>query len=130
MITKTCKLRDDQYGYKLQKYIQFTKIITITSFAVKQLKAIIKKENSKGILFSVKGGGCNGFEYNFEGINKFTNKKNIVTEEGLKVEVCDKSLFYLLGTKIDWKEDIMGKGFIFENPTAQASCGCGTSFSI
>ena len=106
------------------------KIITITSFAVKQLKAIIKKENSKGILFSVNGGGCNGFEYKFEGINKFTNKKNIVTEEGLKIEVCDKSLFYLLGTKIDWKEDIMGKGFIFENPTAQASCGCGTSFSV
>ena len=106
------------------------KIITITSFAVKQLKDILKKENSKGILFSVKGGGCNGFEYKFEGVNKFTNKKNIVTEEGLKVEVCDKSLFYLLGTKIDWKEDIMGKGFIFENPSARASCGCGTSFSI
>ena len=96
----------------------------------REIKATIKKENSKGILFSVKGGGCNGFEYKFEGINKFTNNKNIVTEEGLKIEVCDKSLFYLLGTKIDWKEDIMGKGFIFENPTAQASCGCGTSFSV
>lgn len=50
-------------------------IITITSLAVKQLKEILKKENSKGILFSVKGGGCNGFEYKFEGVNKFTNKK-------------------------------------------------------
>ena len=106
------------------------KLITLTSLAIKQLKIIVKKEKSKGILFSVKSGGCNGFEYKFEGINNFTNKKNIVIEDGLKIEVCDKSLFHLLGTNIDWKEDIMGKGFIFENPMAQASCGCGTSFSL
>jgi len=106
------------------------KIITLTSLAIKQLKNITKKEKAKGILFSVKSGGCNGFEYKFEGINKFTNEKNVVTEDKLKVEVCEKSLFYLLGTNIDWKEDIMGKGFVFENPMAEASCGCGTSFSI
>ena len=106
------------------------KILTVSSLAIKQLKHIKKIEKSKGILFSVKSGGCNGFEYKFEGINKFTNPKNTVLYDGIQIEVCDKSLFYLLGTKIDWKEDIMGKGFIFENPMAKASCGCGTSFSI
>ena len=106
------------------------KILSITCLAIKQLKHIKKIEKKEGILFSVKSGGCNGFEYKFEGINKFGNPKNIVIEDGLKIEVCDKSIFYLLGTKIDWKEDIMGKGFVFENPMAQASCGCGTSFSI
>jgi iron-sulfur cluster insertion protein len=106
------------------------KLITVTSLAIKQLQIIRKNEKTKGILFSIKSGGCNGFEYKFEGINKFTNQKNIIIEDGLKIEVCDKSLFYLLGTNIDWKEDIMGKGFTFKNPMAQASCGCGTSFSV
>lgn len=105
------------------------KIITITSLAIKQLKNIIKKDNAKGILFSVKGGGCAGFEYQFKPINTFTNKKNIVNQDNLTIEVCEKSMFYLLGTNIDWKEDIMGKGFVFKNPMAGMSCGCGTSFS-
>tara|TARA_B100001989_G_C24332741_1_gene360882 strand:+ start:274 stop:618 length:345 start_codon:yes stop_codon:yes gene_type:complete len=106
------------------------KLISITSSALKQLKLIKNENNSIGILFSVKSGGCNGFEYNFKPINKFYKKDNIVVEDNLKIEICDKSLFYLLGTKIDWNQDIMGKRFIFENPIAQASCGCGTSFSV
>ena len=106
------------------------KLISLTCSAIKQLKQIKKQNNCKGILFSVKSGGCNGFEYKFEGINTFYNTKNMIVEDNLKIEICDKSLFYLLGTKIDWKEDIMGKGFIFENPMAKASCGCGTSFSV
>ena len=104
-------------------------MITITSLAIKQLKCIVKTDKYKGILFSVKSGGCNGFEYKFEGVNNFNIKKNVIIEDGLSIEVCDTSLFFLLGTKIDWNEDIMGKGFIFNNPMAVASCGCGTSFS-
>tara|TARA_B110000967_G_scaffold177923_1_gene192334 strand:+ start:58 stop:399 length:342 start_codon:yes stop_codon:yes gene_type:complete len=107
------------------------KIISVTCSALKQLKQIAKFNNSNGILFSVKSGGCNGFEYKFEPINTSSNEgHNIVVEDDLKIEVCEKSLFYLLGTKIDWDEDIMGRRFIFDNPMAEASCGCGTSFSM
>lgn len=102
-------------------------LITITASALKNLKLLVKKNGA--ILFSVNGGGCNGFEYNFEPIEKISNEKNTITEDGLSVEVCEKSIFYLLGTIVDWKEDNMGKGFSFENPMAQSSCGCGTSFS-
>jgi len=105
------------------------KIISVTCSALKQLKQIAENNNSIGILFSIKSGGCNGFEYNFEPINTFSNS-NIVVEDDLKIEVCERSIFYLLGTKIDWDEDIMGRRFIFDNPMAQASCGCGTSFSM
>ena len=105
-------------------------LITITPLAIKKLKNIVQKEKTNGILFSIKSGGCNGFEDNFEGVNTFLNKQNMIVKDDVKIEICDKSLFYLLGTKIDWKEDIMGKGFVFENPMAKASCGCGTSFSI
>lgn len=105
------------------------KIISVTCSALKQLKQIAENNNSIGILFSIKSGGCNGFEYNFEPINTFSNS-NIVVEDDLKIEVCERSIFHLLGTKIDWDEDIMGRRFIFDNPMAQASCGCGTSFSM
>jgi len=104
-------------------------LINITSIAIKQLKKIIKKNKAEGILFRVKSGGCNGFGYQFDPVNSFENSKNIVIKEGVKIEVCNKSLLYLLGTTVDWKEDIMGKGFEFDNPLAQASCGCGVSFS-
>ena len=106
------------------------KIISVTFSALKLLKQIAKNNNSKGILFSVKSGGCNGFEYKFEPINTFSNDNNILCEDDLKIEVCEKSLFYLLGTNVDWDEDIMGRRFIFDNPMAEASCGCGTSFSV
>ena len=104
-------------------------LIYITSKAIKQLKKIQVERNSKGILFSVKSGGCNGFGYKFEPINSFEYEENILEQDGVKIEVCSKSLLYILGTRIDWKEDIMGRGFEFENPLAQASCGCGVSFS-
>ena len=104
-------------------------LIYITSTAIKQLKKIQVNNKAKGILFSVKSGGCNGFGYKFEPINSFENMENTIEKDGVKIEVCNKSLLYILGTKIDWKEDIMGKGFEFDNPIAQASCGCGISFS-
>jgi len=105
------------------------KLINITSTAIRQLKKIIDKNNTKGILFSVKSGGCNGFGYQFDPVNSFEYSENIIIKEGVKIEVCNKSILYLLGTTVDWKEDIMGKGFEFDNPLAQASCGCGVSFS-
>ncbi len=105
-------------------------LIYVTNSALKQLRKIMLKDKSKGILFSVKSGGCNGFEYKFDTINTFENEENIFVKDDVKIEICNKSLFYLLETKVDWKEDIMGRGFKFENPMANASCGCGSSFSI
>ena len=104
-------------------------LITITSLASKKLKQIIINEKAKGLLFYVESGGCNGFGYKFKTVNFFENKNNLYKKNGLTVEICNKSLFYVLGTKIDWKKDIMGSNFSFDNPVAQASCGCGTSFT-
>ena len=54
----------------------------------------------------------------------------IVKIDDFKINVCGKSLLYLLGTTIDWTEDIMGNRFTFENPNATGKCGCGTTFSV
>jgi iron-sulfur cluster assembly accessory protein len=82
------------------------------------------------ILFSVEGGGCNGFRYNLEPISDEPKKiDEIIKLDDFKINVCGKSLLYLLGTTIDWKEDFMGSRFEFDNPNAAAKCGCGTTFS-
>ena len=62
---------------------------------------------------------------------EFTQEENdeIVKFKKLEVHICNKSIMYLLGTTIDWKEDIMGQSFTFDNPVAKNSCGCGSSFN-
>ena len=106
-------------------------VINVTNIARKQLTNILNMHKSKYILFSVEGGGCNGFKYNLEPFFNEPNKRDELFEiENLKINVCGKSLLYLLGTTIDWTEDIMGNRFTFENPNASSKCGCGTTFSI
>ena len=92
---------------------------------------MIHKSEKEYILFNVKGGGCNGLQYNLEPTNSKPLKiDEIVKVDKLKINVCGKSLLYLLGTEIDWREDYMGSRFIFNNPNASSKCGCGTTFSV
>ena len=106
-------------------------IITVSSIAIKQFQKILKETNNKNIFFSVKGGGCNGFGYELTPNNIELQKGNeLYQQDGVNIHVCGKSLFYLLGTHIDWKKDIIEQKFIFNNPMAKSSCGCGTSFNV
>jgi len=105
-------------------------IITVTAKATQKLQTILKESNKKALQFYVKGGGCNGFNYKLKPTDEIPNKLDeIVKIEDFEIHVCNNSIMHLLGTKIDWKEDIMGQGFCFENPMAHSKCGCGTSFS-
>ena len=105
-------------------------VITISEMAVQKLSLVLKDHNKSAIRFSVKGGGCNGFNYQLKPTDRPAETLDeVVKINNLEVQVCNSSIIHLLGTKIDWKEDIMGQGFHFENPMAQAKCGCGTSFS-
>ena len=54
---------------------------------------------------------------------------NIFLKDGVNVYICNKSLLFLIGTTIDWKKNIMGETFVFNNPNATSKCGCGSSFS-
>jgi len=106
-------------------------IITITQNAGKQLIRIAKHNNVKNILFSTTSGGCNGFNYKFVPFNEEPTKiDEIVPYSDINIVVCGYSLLNILGTTIDWKKDIMGEAFHFENPNAASQCGCGTSFSV
>ena len=104
-------------------------IITVSDMAVNKLGTILKQHNKTAIRFSVKGGGCNGFNYQLKPTNTAPDKLDeVVKINNIEIRVW-YSIMHILGTKIDWTEDIMGQGFKFENPMAQSKCGCGTSFS-
>tara|TARA_Y100000389_G_scaffold84757_4_gene81461 strand:+ start:13236 stop:13562 length:327 start_codon:yes stop_codon:yes gene_type:complete len=107
-------------------------MITITNIAKQKLLNLIKNEGTAAFLY-LKGGGCNGFSYKFK-ILKDESKINKF-DEVLKIEdknlyLCNKSLMYLIGTKVDYIEDIMGSRFDFKNENIESKCGCGTSFSF
>ncbi len=107
--------------------------VTITEKAAQEIKAIIEQQeldkDAVRLRLGVKGGGCSGFSY----VLDLTETQKDTDEEfemhGIKV-ICDpKSLLYLNGTTVDFKDELMGRGFVFNNPNASATCGCGSSFS-
>lgn len=105
--------------------------IKITDSAIVQLSRIMKEQNipeGYGLRVGVKGGGCSGFSY----ILGFDSKKEADQEFALG----DMTLYmekshglYLLGMEIDWLDGLNNRGFIFNNPNANETCGCGSSFS-
>lgn len=105
-------------------------VVKITSQACVQLSRIAKESNTKAILFYVKGGGCNGYNYKLEPTNEAPDRLDeVIKRPDYDLHVCGSSMMHLLGTTIDWKNDVMGQCFDFTNPMAQSSCGCGTSFA-
>ena len=108
-------------------------IITITLKAIQELKRILaenKVPNSHVVRIGVKGGGCSGFTYALAVDENGIREKDKVFEfEGLKVVVDPKSPFYISGTELDFSDGLNGKGFVFNNPNATKTCGCGSSFS-
>jgi iron-sulfur cluster assembly protein len=108
------------------------KLIEITDKALVQIDSIAKTDNpdgTKGLRLAVTGGGCSGLSYKIE-FGDRKEKDNILEFGSLKVFIDPKSSIYLKGVVLDFKDGLQGKGFVFENPNAKNTCGCGESFSI
>ena len=123
--------------------------VTVTETAAREIASIIKQQeldpDAISLRVGVKGGGCSGFSYlldltehtkdsdepwNYEySMNGEEEDQDQVKVFDLKI-ICDpKSYLYLNGTEIDFKDEVMGRGFVFNNPNATNTCGCGSSFS-
>lgn len=107
--------------------------IQITDKATAQVKKIMEEnkiESNFGLRVGVKGGGCSGLTYQlgFDGEQK--DGDTIIEKNGIKLFVDGKSLFYLTGTILDFSDGLNGKGFVFNNPNATKTCGCGESFGV
>jgi iron-sulfur cluster assembly protein len=108
--------------------------ITLTEKAAAEIKKIVTEQglpaSETRLRVGVKGGGCSGFSYMLDLTEEPAGESDEELESnGVKI-LCDmKSLLYLSGTEVDFKDEVMGKGFVFKNPNATSSCGCGSSFS-
>jgi iron-sulfur cluster assembly protein len=108
--------------------------ISLSDTAANEIKKIVKEqglpEEQTFLRVGIKGGGCSGFTYM---LDLTEEPKGEIDEEmdckGVKI-LCDmKSYLYLNGVEIDFKDELMGRGFVFKNPNATSTCGCGSSFS-
>lgn len=104
--------------------------IQVTPKAVEKIRATFAKQGVEGGLrLGVLGGGCSGLSYQFKFEPKPRPTDHIFEFDGVKVYVDPKSMTFLDGLTLDYKESLMQSGFAFENPHATRSCGCGSSFS-
>ena len=118
--------------------------VTLTKAAIREISNIVKQQEldpaAIRLRVGVKGGGCSGFSYlldltesqrDSDELWEYDNTLDESKDNFTVRVICDpKSFLYLNGTEIDFKDEVMGRGFVFNNPNATSSCGCGSSFSV
>ena len=107
--------------------------VAITEKAAEKIKYFAAKDGmteNVGVRVAVKGGGCSGLTYDLDITDQELESDKVVEQYGVKVMVDKKSYIYLVGTELEFSDGLNGKGFIFSNPNAKKTCGCGTSFGV
>ena len=105
-------------------------MVTVTPKAVSKIREAFQREGvNGGLRLGVLGGDCSGLSYQFKFDVKPRPTDQVLNFDDVKVFIDPKSLVFLDGMTLDWKDSLMQSGFVFENPNAKKSCGCGTSFS-
>ena len=105
-------------------------MIEVTPKAVEKIRQSFAKQGvAGGLRLGVLGGGCSGLSYQFKFEPRPRATDKVFEFDGVQVYVDPKSMVFLDGMTLDYKESLMQSGFAFENPNAKKSCGCGTSFT-
>ena len=102
-------------------------MITILDNALLRLRELRDKHNKKFVRLQVKGGGCAGFNYDWSFSNEET-RNDVIVDDILIIDRINE--LYLTGMQLDYTYDDFESAFVFKNPQAKSSCGCGTSFSV
>ena len=105
-------------------------MIKLTESASKKLKKLLANRDDVGVRPAVEGGGCSGFKYKLGFVESPDPRDRLVEDKGVKLYIDPKSYLYLMGTEIDYVNELNHSGFKFVNPNAKRTCGCGESFSI
>lgn len=108
-------------------------MITVTESAKNRALHLMAQENRPADSFirvGVEGGGCSGLSYKLEFDSELKPDDKVFEDKGIRI-VCDKKSFlYLIGTELEFSDGLNGKGFVFNNPNASRTCGCGESFAV
>ncbi len=105
--------------------------VTVSARAARRIAEILKSEPTPtNLRLAVTGGGCSGFQYNFALDDQRMDDDLVVERDGATVLIDRVSLDFLKGAELDFSNDLIGAAFKVNNPNAQSSCGCGTSFSV
>lgn len=110
------------------------KMIKVSISAKNKVRTLMKDEGfdpcQDFVRVSVRSGGCSGLSYDLNFDKKTNQEDKLYEHNDIKIIVDKKSLLYLLGTTLEYSGGLNGKGFVFNNPNAQRTCGCGESFSL
>ena len=109
-------------------------MIRVSNIARDRVSSLMKDDGFNPIQdfvrVGVKSGGCSGLSYELKFDSNQLNEDSLFEDNGVKILVDKKSLLYLVGTTLDYSGGLNGKGFVFNNPNANRTCGCGESFSL
>ena len=108
-------------------------MIKISENAAKHIQNIITAEGHTAetlLRVKVKRGGCSGFSYKLDFDDQQTDADKIFDDNGVKLVIDSESILYLLGMTLDYEGGLNGSGFVFSNPNASKTCGCGASFAV
>jgi iron-sulfur cluster assembly protein len=108
-------------------------MITVSENAKQKAINLMREDNKPEgsfIRVGVEGGGCSGLSYKLEFDNQMKEGDQVFEDNGIKIVVDKKSFLYLVGTELDYSGGLNGKGFVFNNPNASRTCGCGESFAV
>ena len=106
--------------------------ITISENAAKHVRDFTNRQEDDliSLRVGVKGGGCSGLTYDLSVDSETRPEDKVIEQNGVTILIDKKSYIFLAGTILDYSGGLNGKGFVFSNPNAKTTCGCGTSFSV
>ncbi len=108
-------------------------MIHLTEKSAEKIRQMLAKEGvpaeTGGLRVGVQGGGCSGLTYAMRLETRARDRDNVIEEFGARIFVDPKSYLYLADTTLDYTEELIRQGFVFQNPQASRSCGCGRSFT-
>ena len=109
-----------------------TLTIDITENAAKHVRDFTHRKEGERISLrvAVKGGGCSGLTYDLNVDSEVLETDKVIEQHGVTIMIDKKSYIFLAGTMLDYSGGLNGKGFVFSNPNAKTTCGCGTSFGV
>ncbi|EJT98993.1 hypothetical protein DACRYDRAFT_56885, partial [Dacryopinax primogenitus] len=101
-----------------------------TATAIERLRSLLQSPTPTHLRIGVRQKGCAGMSYHLEYVAKPGSFDEVVEQEGVQVLIDSKALFSIIGSEMDWREDLLSSKFVFKNPNIKDACGCGESFNV